>query len=334
MPEIRCVDLRQRNAESTDDFACRMLAAWTQPAGMKRTDSKDLYGPEGSQWFDRIKHADSYDLPKREYPRLKASYGELAAWFWGEPLLLMDLGSGSSPEKTAPFIDLALRSKITLHVAANDICKESAGAYCKALANDFRSLASLNAVIGEYEPAIDWMGHYGYIRKCFMFLGSNIGNMTDPEAVSMLTHARAMLSSRDIFLVSYDLRHGLRKSSEVIRLAYGCPLTKEFNLAILRRMETECGATLDVSKFEHAPVYDEVTCRATSALRALVDQEFTILVRGMHHPISVKKDELVHTEQSQKYVEPQMDRIVTQAGFRRHFLSTDTTYSVALFEAI
>jgi uncharacterized SAM-dependent methyltransferase len=113
----------------------------------------------------------------------------------------------------------------------------------------------------------------------------------------------------------------LQKDRSTLEDAYNdsAGVTAEFNLNILRRMNREFDADIDVKSFEHEAVYNEEDGRIEMYLRSLRAQRFEV----SNESFVMRAGESILTEHSHKYSLDGFARLAGQAGFRVERVFTD-----------
>ncbi|HEY0895701.1 MAG TPA: L-histidine N(alpha)-methyltransferase, partial [Sphingobacteriaceae bacterium] len=107
-------------------------------------------------------------------------------------------------------------------------------------------------------------------------------------------------------------------------------ITREFNLNLLRRINTELNADFDLDHYEHYESYDPETGACRSYIISLKEQ----LVHISGQPVSFKENEYVYTETSQKYQPEQIDELAARSGFKPldHFFDSKKWFTDVLWE--
>ncbi|MCA0933346.1 L-histidine N(alpha)-methyltransferase [Lutimonas saemankumensis] len=148
--------------------------------------------------------------------------------------------------------------------------------------------------------------------KVILFLGSNIGNLTDENSTKFIYQIGANLKPYDKLILGVDLI----KSEDLVRPAYDDPhgITKEFNLNLLRRINKELGGHFDISAFDHAPEYYMHEGIARSYLVSNRAQE--IRIESLDRSFSFEKGERIQTEISRKYDDKIMKKILNETDFK------------------
>ena len=101
----------------------------------------------------------------------------------------------------------------------------------------------------------------------------------------------------DLFLIGLDLV----KDKKILESAYNDleGITAQFNLNILSRINSELGGDFDLQKFRHHAVYNEDQTKIEMYLRSIDRQ--TVNIPQADLILNLEKDELIHTENSQKF---------------------------------
>ena len=120
------------------------------------------------------------------------------------------------------------------------------------------------------------------------------------------------MKSGDLFLLGLDLT----KDEAVLEKAYNDSqgITAQFNLNILSRINSELGANFDINKFVHYAVYNKNQNRIEMYLRSLEKQIVDVPKADL--VLEVKKDELIHTENSFKFTISQIKEMSTMSNFQ------------------
>ncbi len=108
---------------------------------------------------------------------------------------------------------------------------------------------------------------------------------------------------------------GGREFESLLESAYNDSegITAQFNLNILSRINSELGGNFDLQKFRHHAVYNEDQNKIEMYLRSIDRQ--TISIPQADLTLNLEKDELIHTENSQKFTISNIKQISEKAGF-------------------
>ena len=286
----------------------------------KKISSRYFYDDEGNRLFQKIMASPDYYVPRAEEEILRdQTDAVLAALINGhEQFSLFELGAGDGT-KTKHLLRAALDKGKQPTYLPIDISEHVLEELGDALKEEFPTL-QYEPMQGEYFDAIKRGFSDRPGPKAVLFLGSNIGNLDRKQAIALLKGVSEHLGPNDRFLVGFDRK----KDPATILRAYNDREghTREFNLNLLRRMNTELGADFNVDRFIHAPVYDPLSGRALSYIVSTTEQ--TVIIPGADGPIHFEAWEALHTEISQKYDKPMIDDLAAHAGLRRTATFTDS----------
>jgi len=280
--------------------------------------AKFLYDARGSQLFDQICELPEYYLTRTETKILGTCAPEIAE-LAGSGRALVEFGSGSSVKSRIlldAMKDLAVYAPI-------DISREHLDATAEKLRHDYPGLR-VEPVCGDY-MAIDTLPDSVLpARRLGFFPGSTIGNLTPEEAKEFLRRARAIVGDDGAMVVGVDLR----KDPALLHAAYNdsAGVTAAFTLNLLRRMNRELDATLDLSGFAHEAFYNEAEGRIEIYFRSLRSQ--TAMVAGWRFMFA--SGERIHTEYSYKYDAQTFAALVDGTGFNigRTWTDDDSLFAV------
>lgn len=280
----------------------------------KSLPSRYFYDKKGDELFVKIMNMPEYYLTDAELEIFKEQTEHLIQSFAmnGEHFEVVELGAGdglkvvnllrglNGSDFTYSPIDISANAIDLLH---NRLNRELPG-------------LQFGGRQGEYFEVLESLRVLG--KKIILFLGSNIGNLTDNRAHDFLTKLADAMVPTDKLLIGFDLK----KDPEIIRKAYDDPhgYTREFNLNLLHRINRELGGDFDVSQFAHKPLYNEATGEALSYLQSYINQTVTIKATGQTYHF--KKGECIHTEISRKYDLNTIQELVRETGL----LLKDTFY--------
>jgi dimethylhistidine N-methyltransferase len=294
-------------ASTAGDFAADVRAGLTK-AGQKELPSKYLYDAIGSRLFDVIAELPEYGLTRADERLLREHAREIVRRNPGD-VILCELGSGSG--KKTRWILEALASRrhtyyfpIEISPAALEVCR--------------RELADLPAVgiVGLEREYLDGLLEVAARRQdgqriLVLFLGSTIGNFSDPADREFLRDIRRILQPGDALLLGTDLEKPIPQLIE----AYDDPLgvTAAFNLNLLARLNRELEADFVLAQFEHVARFNSRTRSVEMHLRSLRRQAVAIARADL--AVVFEEGETIWTENSHKYSLEEVARIAAAAGW-------------------
>lgn len=278
-------------------------------AETKHISSKYFYDKKGDEIFQQIMHMDEYYLTNAELDIFKSNKCEIAKIFSPdkEAFNLIEFGAGDGL-KTKILLKELLNHEIPFDYVPVDISQNALDQLNSSLKEEMPNL-SFQGIQGDYFEVLSRLKESNGKRNVVLFLGSNIGNFTNEEALVFTSDIGTKLNAGDLLLIGVDLKKDPRK----ILLAYNDPkgITAEFNYNLLRRINRELGGNFNIDTFEHHPTYDPVTGECKSALLSNIEQEVVIDDETFHFA----QWEAIHTEISRKYSVKQLHKLARKSGF-------------------
>lgn len=165
---------------------------------------------------------------------------------------------------------------------------------------------------GDYLSMFKNIYHQPGTRDVILFLGSNIGNLSDTEINRFLEKISGFTRSGDKVLIGFDLK----KSPEIIMKAYDDPygLTAKFNLNHMVRLNRELDADFDITLFEHHAEYNPFSGELRSWLVSVTDQ--TVHIGALGESFRFGRWEPVFMELSRKFDFGKIELMASAHGFR------------------
>ena len=268
---------------------------------------KFFYDKKGSELFEKICELPEYYPTKTEINILKKIKGVLPLYLDGS-FRLVELGSGSSV-KTRLILDILnqVQDKIEYFpIDISEILTESSA----LLQRDYNDL-HITGIIDTYEGGLEFLKDYDAKKNLILFLGSSFGNFTSDEGKEFLEKINSTMKDNDLFLIGLDLV----KNKIILENAYNDSqgVTAQFNLNVLSRINDELDADFNLNNFAHCAIYNENDQRIEMYLKSLVNQ--SVIISKANVSLTLKKNELIHTEHSHKYKLSQIRELMHQTGF-------------------
>ena len=288
-------------------FAADVRAGLTKP-GQKELPSKYLYDPLGSKLFEAICELPEYGLTRADDRLLQRHAHEIASHIPGD-VLVCELGSGSG-RKTRWILEAMARRRYIRYFPIE--ISPAALAVCQRELSDIESVG----IVGLEREYLDGLLDVAARRTdgqrlLVLFLGSTIGNFSEPADANFLSDIRRILLAGDVLLLGTDLQKPVARLVD----AYDDPLgvTAAFNLNLLARINRELDANFVLSQFEHQARFNSVTHSIEMHLRSLCKQTATI--SNAHLTVSFEAGETIWTENSHKYSLADVREKSKTAGF-------------------
>ncbi|MBP9772008.1 MAG: L-histidine N(alpha)-methyltransferase [Candidatus Pacebacteria bacterium] len=299
----------------------------------KRVPSKYFYDDEGSRLFRRITSLPEYYPTRVEAGILGTNALALGEQFAGQRLNVIELGAGAS-EKT----DILLRG-ISSHV--EDVVyrpvdiSEEAMITLRDRMEVFGKTVSMRGIVGDYIDGLRAIvKQNGGRTNLIVFLGSNIGNLTDQEAAEFLLSVRSTMSAKDRLLIGFDLKKNLQVLHDAYDDSKG--VTAEFNYNLLHRINRELEGDFVVSQFVHHPFYDPSLEAMVSWLVSSVDQSVRFGVGSERQEVTFNEGEGVRTEMSRKFSLSDIARLAhrTQFSVAKSFEDQKSWFADSLWQPL
>ena len=277
----------------------------------KTISSKYFYDKAGDKIFQSIMNMKEYYLTTSEFEIFSMQKEEILNQIVkaGSSFNLIEFGAGDG-YKTKVLMEYFLSRNAEFKYVPIDISKNA----LDSLENDLETnqpKLQVECLEGEYFTALQRLNKLEGTRKVILFLGSNIGNFTNQQAINFLSKLRENVSHGDQVLIGFDLK----KDPRVIQDAYddSSGITKAFNLNLLSRINRELGADFNIANFDHFPLYDPLTGLTKSYLISKTEQ--TVQIDRLELNVKFKAWEVIHTEISQKFDMAMINHLAEQAGF-------------------
>lgn len=283
-------------------------------ASSKYLSSKFFYDEQGDAIFQQIMAMPEYYLTRCEFEILSEQGPQIVdAIGHADFFQLIELGAGDGTKTIELLKELEGRNFQYIPV---DISQNAIDLLCSKLESELPWL-SVKSMCGEYFEVVRRLD--ANVPKVILFLGSNIGNLTDQRASIFMHSLSKSMNTGDSILLGVDRK----KSVDVVLPAYDDAqgFTRDFNLNLLRRINRELGGDFDVESFEHRPEYDESTGVASSYLRSIKKQKVHISSLGRSFEFGA--GERIHMETSRKYDFETLESILVGSGLQIGQIFTD-----------
>src|SRR5215211_8560827 len=169
----------------------------------KRFLPKYFYDELGSQLFEAICLLPEYYLTRAENEIFKRYATEIVAAVDGQ-ITLVEMGSGSA-SKTRLIIEALLRRQPQLLFMPVDISASALESSSRILLQSYPRL-TIEAFAADYFAGLAELGKKPRKRTLALFLGSNISNFDQEEALPFLRALRKVLNKGDALLLGADLK--------------------------------------------------------------------------------------------------------------------------------
>jgi len=276
----------------------------------KFLSSKHFYDQNGDRLFQDIMAMPEYYLTDAEFEILETEQERIATYFSTKngSFDLFELGAGDG-KKTKILLKYLLDNDYDFEYRPIDISQNALNHLEKNLLEELPNLR-MNGLQGSYFDTLNTIGEQQQKRKVILFLGSNIGNLLHPNAISFLNQLKEVMEPNDLLFMGMDQK----KDPQTILNAYNdqAGITAAFNKNVLRRINTELGGNFNLDHFLHWEVYDPETGTAKSYLVSKTEQ--SVSISDLDLKVNFKAWETIHTEISQKYDDGTVAWLAKEAG--------------------
>lgn len=317
---------RPLSSQAEATFAQAVADGLGRPAPHKALSPRFFYDDRGSALFERICETPEYYLTRAETGILADAGAEVAraaAASGRGGVRLVELGSGSS-RKTRLLLDALAAVQDRTEYVPIDVSGMMPDS-CGALVGEYDGL-TVTGVVDAYGGGMEFVRGLAGATNLVAFLGSSFGNFDAADGADFLGMLRSSLRPGDMFLAGLDLVKDRRALEAAYDDSQG--VTAEFNLNMLRRINSELGGDFDLSRFEHVARYNAAEQRVEMRIRSLGRQAFEVGRAGLAGVLG--DGETIHTENSHKYTLPQIRAMFGGAGLPVGGAWTDEAGAYAL----
>ena len=317
-PHSYMINLSRKEAGHTytEAFLIDVIAGLSEK--QKKLSSRYFYDAAGSKLFQQIMNLPEYYLTSCEHELLARHRQTMAAQFAPSGFFhLVDLGAGDAL-KTKNLLRELDHQQHDFEYVPIDISGDAMKQLTASLQYELPAL-QVQAVVGEYLQALEWLQENKPARKVVLFLGSNIGNFDPAEGIAFLKSIRNSLRKGDMLLLGVDLR----KDPDTILRAYddAAGVTAAFNLNLLHRINRELGGNFNIENFRHYALYNPQEGVMKSFL--ISQQEQQVYLEAAGQQFRFEAYEAIHTESSYKYTLQQVEEIGYSCGFQTQHVYLD-----------
>ncbi|MEO8071795.1 MAG: L-histidine N(alpha)-methyltransferase [Acidobacteriota bacterium] len=296
----------------------------------KYLSSKYFYDDEGSRLFQEIMKVPEYYLTRSEYEIFSRQTEEIFAAFEADSgeFDFIELGAGDG-SKTSLLVDYFLKHNVAFRYVPIDISAEALNVLNEKFKKQFPDL-NIQPEQGDYFKTLETFKKKSRKKKIILFLGSNIGNFSEEQALEFFKHLREMMTEKDFLFIGFDLH----KNPKTLLRAYADSLgiTAKFNLNLLKRINRELGGNFNVEEFKHYASYHPTERAARSFLISQKDQ--TIRIESLGKEFEFEQWEPIFMEVSQKYNLAMIEKLAGESGFEvvKNFFDESRFYTNSLWK--
>ncbi len=281
----------------------------------KYIPSKYFYDEKGSLLFEEITKLEEYyptrtekSILKNILPKLNLDFGELS---------IIELGSGDPSKISLIFDQISEEYFNQIKYFPIDISKSAIENSASILSDNYEGLI-INGIVTDFIHQVQLFPDVK--NKLICFFGSTIGNLTRDEIYIFLKELGSVMNKGDNLILGIDLV----KDAEVLEKAYndGNGVTADFNKNILNVVNKLAGTNFAPSKFQHIAFYNHAEQRIEMHLKA--EENLEVKVNEGNMEISINKGELIHTENSHKFKQDDIEKFAEWGNLAIENVFTDS----------
>jgi len=290
-----------------EEFAVDVLKGLSQP--VKSIPCKYMYDEQGSELFSQIMDLPEYYLTDCEKNCLESHKEIISDTIGPSNINIVELGAGDGM-KTKILLKHLLECDHDLHYCPIDISGSAVANLSRSLNREYPDLR-IKGLATDYFQGLTWLSQQNHAKKLILFLGSNIGNFSPPEARDFLRHLRKSINVGDYLLIGFDLKKDINTMQSAYNDSQG--ITEQFITNILERINRDLGGEFELNCFNYSSKWDNFDNAIKSYLISICNQQ--VYVRDLLTSFTFKTGEGIHIESSYKFTIDQCLVMAETAGF-------------------
>lgn len=291
-----------------EEFKKDIMLGLSQP--LKSIPSKYFYDAKGSDLFTRITQHPDYYLTKCEMEILDRYKQTFSRLFGKGPFNLVELGPGNG-DKALILLEQFYHDGLNVKYFPIDVSIKYLQQLTKKLHQRIPSL-DIQGIHSDFISGLESLSLSSENQNVLLFLGSSIGNFDHFFTKNFLTSLKKVMYPGDYLLIGCDLK----KDPEVLMRAYDDShhLTRDFNLNMLHRINTELGADFPIEKFHHQPEFNESESAMESYL--ISSEHLDVTIASLGRKFTFNAGEPIYVESSYKYSLSKLKALAESLGFQ------------------
>lgn len=293
-------------------------------SSQKKISSIFFYDGKGSHLFEQITTLPEYYLTRTEISLLHTIAEKLKDDI--HHIDLVEFGSGDCKKISILLDALSEKSRRSIRYIPFDVSLDAVKKSSEILTDRYPELR-IHGIVADFITQLDVIPKD--TKKIICFLGSTIGNFSPKQTIRFLSDLRQIMNHDDHLLIGFDRV----KQKEVIEQAYNDSqlLTEQFNKNILEVVNKLIDTDFDPFMFDHVAFYNEELSRIEMHLKA--QKTHKISSPTFSSPLLIKKDEMIHTENSYKFTKDHIYMLAQKSGLTIDEIVSDENewFSLVLF---
>lgn len=281
----------------------------------KYISSKYFYDEKGSLLFEEITKLEEYYPTRTEKSILKNILSKLNIDF--TDLSIIELGSGDPSKISLIFDQINEEYYNQIKYFPIDISKSAIENSASVLSDNYEGLI-INGIVADFIHQVQLIPNVK--NKLICFFGSTIGNLNRTERRVFLRKLGSVMQKGDSLILGIDLI----KDIKVLEMAYNDSkgVTAAFNKNILNVVNKLAGTDFSPQKFEHVAFFNQNEQRIEMHLKA--EENMNVKIKGKDMAVPIHKDELIHTENSHKFKQEDIEQFAKWGNLSIENVFTDS----------
>lgn len=267
------------------------------------------YDEVGDKLFEDIMQSEEYYISKSETDILNTYKEQFKTLFFKyQRFSLVDLGVGNGV-KTEILISYFIQQNVSFQYVPVDFSINAVTSTVESFSLKYPRL-QIKAMPYDYFTAISKLNKENFDRKCYLFLGNNIGNLNTKEMILLLKRIQSRLAKNDILYIGFDLV----KDINIILKAYDTDLQFSLAFNMLNRINKQFGANFEKENFYFRPYYDQI--KSSMIFRAISKKKQVIYIPELKLQVNLAENEVINLGHSQKFTLKEIGQLAKMTGFR------------------
>lgn len=231
-------------------------------------------------------------------------------------LNVIEFGSGDHSKVKLLFDQIPNETLSSINYFPVDISESAIRKSATNLSKTY-PMISITGIVADFMHELITIPKNG--RRLFCFLGSTIGNLSPAEIKDFMYLVGSEMNEGDYFLLGLDMV----KDIKILERAYNDSqnITAEFNKNCLNVINKVLHSNFNPDQFEHLAFFNRDEQRIEMHLKAL--ENVSIVINQSSPKIFIRKDDMIHTENSYKFEEKDIELIGNWAGLETLNVFTD-----------
>lgn len=288
-----------------------------------RVPSFFLYDDIGSAYFAKLSDCEDYYLKKAEFRLLQREASSIIAE--SRNAAIVELGCGNG-DKLYPLLEALTSVSPPHHYIGIDINDYILRKLKEKISVAFPKL-DIQIICSDFHGGLKQVNHTS-ASSMFLFLGSNLSNLTDKEATDLFSSIAQSQNTDHFILLGVDLvKDDDRKIVKAYKDDFG--LNDLFALHCLKNLNEWMQANFDISKFKYEVSFDRDDLVVRPNIVSTAEQVVTI--GAIDKEYKLQPGDVFQIGQMRKFHPQQVEDVMGRSGYTLQNLYLDDGDHYGLF---